>query len=302
MSNEKPIPYPWDEIEDQVRRLIIAQAATLSEFGPQDTSIVSEFLGFETDAYLTGYPSEIKDQLDPTRHSVFHDAYAAYHYLYQLEDRHLADYDHWDRIGCGLLSGCYPTTDTEGEPTPLCSLNNPPLRQVLQGFFARFGLEVEEHSPSLADLSILSGLSEASVRASLSKEGFSIEKGNNNDASVLPAEDAIIWLKKRRGFIPNKGTISPEALQARQLRIISGDTDFPQALGWIIEAHEISEIDLASRASVDGLWLNGLIKGKQVAVDIDALVRLSEAFALPRSKFVSRAVEYLLDDKVVPRS
>lgn len=294
MTSDKAIPFTWNEIEDQVRDLVIAQAATLREFGPQDTSIVAEFLGFETDADLTEYPSEVKDQLDPTRHSVFHDAYAAYHYLYQLEDRHLADYSHWNRIGCGLLSGCYPTADPEGETTPLCPMNNPPLRQVLQGFFARFGLEVEEHSPSLADLSILSGLSEASVRASLSKEGFSIEKSNKNDASVLPAEDAIVWLKKRRGFIPNKGTISPEALQARQLRIISGDTDFPQAIGWIIEAHEISESELASKASVDGPWLAGLIEGKQVAVDIDALVRLSEALGLPRSKFVARAVEHLL--------
>ncbi|GGB55406.1 hypothetical protein GCM10011316_29330 [Roseibium aquae] len=297
MSNEKPIPYTWDEIEDQVRRLIIAQAATLNEFGPDDKTIVSRFLGFETDAVLTEYPEEVRLRLEPTHHSVFNDAYAAYQYLYQLEDRHIADFYHWNRIGSGLLSGCYPTTDPEGEPTPLCRLNNPPLRRVFQGFFARFGMEVDgSYDPSLADLSILSGLSEASVRASLSKEGFTIERIGDSQTSVLAGKDAIVWLQKRRGFIPDQGPISPEALLARQLRLLNGDSPFPLALRRIIENQELSQAELASCTAVDASWLTDLFAGRKVSLDIDALTRLAHEFGLPRSKFVARAIEYLLED------
>lgn len=296
MNTEKAIPYTWAEMEDQIRDLILAQASTLKEFGPGENSIVSRFLGFETDLDLADFPDEEKQKIDIERHQLYRDVYAAYHYLYQLEDRHIADYGQWHRVGCGLLSGSYPTSDPEGEPTPLCQMNNPPLRKVLQAFFARWGLEADDYLPTLSDLSLLSGLSEASVRASLSKEGFSIERDTNSNSSVLPAEDALIWLQKRRGFIPNKGMISLEALQARQQRIINGDTPFPLAFKWMIEGHEISETELSSRTASDPEWLTALLAGKKVAIDIDALSNLAREFGVSRSKFVARAVEYLLSD------
>ncbi|KAB2655062.1 hypothetical protein F9K94_21125 [Brucella tritici] len=60
-------------------------------------------------------------------------------------------------------------------------------------------MNIQQDGLNIRKLSLLSGMTEAVCRASLSKEGFKL------DGSQFDATDSLLWLSKRRSFIPNRG-------------------------------------------------------------------------------------------------
>jgi hypothetical protein len=197
MSKDKRIPYTWQEIEDQIRESIIAQASMIGTFGPQDnyTDVISSFLGTNVEICAAGdITDEEEARIDSTRHRLYYYAHEAYNFAYQIDDRFCTSeaYD----IDCGLLNG-YAQTDNHGTPAPLCTRNDFPLRRVFQTYLARKNLQNGE-SLTIRELSLLSNMGEPTVRSSISKEGFQLESEPNTKEDKsrvrLSAEDAYVWL------------------------------------------------------------------------------------------------------------
>ncbi len=168
MTEQTNIPYDWPEIEEQVREAINAMASILQTFGPQDDgAIVNAFLGQAVEiARRDLYEQRGDREHRYHRHAIYRHARAAWCYAYQL--------DGWDsftdennyEIDCGLLSGGYAQTDSDGEVTGLNFRNDLALRRVLETACARWGWTRYENDLSVRQLSLLSNMSETTVRSS----------------------------------------------------------------------------------------------------------------------------------------
>ncbi len=298
MTKHKNNQFTWEEMEDQIRDAIIAQASVIELSGPDGLEMTEAFLGFKpTDTTIEDFDPDEKLKTDIRRHRIYGLCWVAYQYLYQLEGRHEADADVAHEVGCCLLSGAYPQADSQGEPSPLCRMNNPPLRRMLEAFYARWGIESGDWGANIRDMSYLSGLSEPSVRASLSKEGYRLEQGDHDDTMRLDAANALKWLQNRRGFVPSREDTSPENLRVLSGRIADSDRPFAERLAELTSLHGISLDDLAERTGTDRDWLGRLGEGEKVDIDIDALSAIGKEFGLQPRFFVPRAIEYLLGDE-----
>lgn len=300
MSKTSNIPHDWPEIEAQVRDAIIAMASILQVFGPQDEDemIVTAFLGLPIEIAGRGdMSSQEIASVDITRHALYGHARAAWCYAYQFDGWEDFTPEHLHEISCGLLSGGYALTDREAEPTGLNFRNDPPLRRVFETALARWNWSHENSDLTVRELALLSNMAETTVRSSLSKEGFRLEPPNTKDEDrssyTLSANDALQWLSRRRGFIPNATTQSPDR-QRIAIRETLADLSipFPTALK---RTAELAGLSGTQGSGVDPEWYAGLVEGRAVAPDVEALVKLADMLDVPRADFAARGVRHLLD-------
>ncbi|HAR51729.1 hypothetical protein [Roseovarius nubinhibens] len=299
MMNTSNIPYDWSEIETQLRDAIIAMASILQTFGPEDGgSTVENFLGLPVEmAGLEWMSEEEIEGVDPTRHAIYGHARAAWCYAYQQDGlgRFTAETAH--ELACGLLSGGYAMSDSQSEPTGLDDKNDFALRRVLETAVARWDWSVNGCELTVRQLSLLSNMAEATVRSSLSKEGFRLDPPNTSDkdksAYTLSSSDARQWLMRRRGFIPNADETAGESESCETHEALSDlSIPFPVAVQMAFESVELSGAD---GLKVHEDWFDGLTKGKPVAPDLNALIALADALGAPRADFAARGVKYLLE-------
>ncbi|WP_322896150.1 MULTISPECIES: hypothetical protein [unclassified Yoonia] len=299
MKKETNIPHDWPEIEAQVREAIIAMASILQTFGPQDDgATVNAFLGQPVEtAGKNHMSSEEIDSIDITRHGLHRHARAAWCYANQLDGWEDFTGEHAFEIACGLLHGGYALTDSENEPTGLDPANDLPLRRILQTAEARWFWANQDSELTVRQLSLLSNMSETTVRSSLSKEGFKLEPSSSPDEDKssyrLSANDALQWLRKRRGFIPNAAGPSPDR-QRKAARETLADPSVPFPLA-LKRAAELIGLSDTSGSGVDSGWYAGLVEGRKVAPDVAALVALADALDVPRADFAARGVRHLLE-------
>ena len=276
-------------------------ASILQNFGPQDSgATVNAFLGQPVEIagreWMT--PEEIEN-IDITRHALHGHARAAWCYAYQLDGWENFTPEHWHEISCGLLSGGYALNDSEGEPTGLNLRNDLPLRRVFETAFARWNWTEHDSDLTVRQLSLLSNMAEATVRSSLSKEGFRLDPPNtaDNDRSsyTLSANDALQWLSRRRGFIANAAGSSPDRHRiAIRETLADLSIPFPTAVKRISELAGLSSM---TGSVIDPEWYAGLIEGRAVAPDVEVLVTLADALDVPRADFAARGVRHLLELK-----
>lgn len=299
MNKATNIPHDWSEIEGQVREAIIAMASILQTFGPQDEgATVTAFLGQPIEIAGQGWmnPEEI-GSIDITRHALHDHARAAWCYAYQIDGWAKFTPEHWHEISCGLLSGGYALTDSEGEPTGLDFRNDLPLRRIFETALARWNWTENASDLTVRELGLLSNMAETTVRSSLSKEGFRLDPPRTEDKDrssyTLSANDALQWLSRRRGFIPNATDPSPD-----RHRIAIGETLADLSIPFstaVKRAAELAGLSDTNGSGIDPEWYAGLVEGLAVVPDVDALVALAAAFDVPRADFAARGVRHILE-------
>ena len=297
MSRAGQVPYPWAEIEKQVRIAIVRMSANLEMFGPQDGgATVTAFLGKEVEIAGTSYMSDEEIAgIDGSRHGLHRLARAAYLYAYQLDgwESYTAEMPHETS---GLVGGAYAFADYEGEPTALDPRSDMALRRVFETARARWALTHDDWDLTVRELALLSGMAEATVRSTLSKEGFKLQPaiGPDDDKSSyrLPSHEALQWLGRRRGFQPNRDKPSPDRTRlAVRDALADRDVPFPTALA---RAAELSDVDLLGAPGVDPDWYRTLVEGGAASPDVGALSALADALGAPRALVAGRGVEHLL--------
>lgn len=300
MNKAKNIPHDWPEIEGQVREAIIAMASILQTFGPQDEgATVTAFLGQQVEIANREWmsPEEI-ESIDIVRHAIHGHARAAWCYAYQLDGWKDFTPEHWHEISCGLLGGGYALTDSEGEPTGLDFRNDLPLRRILETALARWNWTEHDSDLTVRELGLLSNMAETTVRSSLSKEGFRLEPPKNigdesRSSYTLSANDALQWLGRRRGFIPNAIDPSPDRHRIA-IREILADLSIPFPTA-VKRTAELAGLSVTNGSGIDPEWYAGLVEGLAVVPDVNALVALAAALDLPRADFAARGVRHLLE-------
>lgn len=300
MKKTGQIPYTWEEIELQVRQNIVAMADVLAVYGPTDSSALLDlFLGCDTSKIETdNITSEQLAGLDLSNHGIFRLTKVAYDYAYQLEGAENATGDDWYEVG-GLLGNSYAQTDRHGEPAPLYDRADEPLRRVLETFFARWDLNNHSGAMTVRRLSLLSNMSTQAVRNSLSKDGLKLElrvSGRDDDNSFeLNASDALEWLSKRRGYIPNRLDIQmrdPTIAAAELLNSI--DLDFVEVVARLtkVPLQPLEKLPQVTRKPAQ--WVSDLLAGKSVEIDLGAIAAIGAALGADPAKFTGRAVEHLM--------
>ena len=293
MSKPSNVPYEWSEIEAQVKEAVLAMATVLWYFGPQkEEECVTPFLGREPEGVDLDPMS-----IDAERHALYRYVQVAWCYAYQLDGWEDFTAEDAHEISCGLLAGGYSFTDYTGEPTGLDPKNDRALRRVLETAIARWTWMKEDSDLTVRQLSLLSGMAETTVRSSLSKEGFRLDPpgtvGDDKSSYTLSANDALQWLSRRRGFIPNATESSPDRQRlVIQKAFADPSVPFPTAVQRI--AHLAGFADQHGLV-VDPEWYDGLVNGKPVAVDVESLVALAEALGVSHADFAARGVRHLLE-------
>lgn len=305
MSKTGEIPYTWPQIEEQIKEAILCQASILEEFGPaRNGNLVADYLGIDPEEFRDKTVEDVRD-VDISEHGLCFHAKIAYDYAYQLNpvERDLL-LSSWYCV-VGLLQG-FPETDAAGEPSPFCRLNDFPLRRMLETFFARFGLFDEnlhiDYMPSIRELALLANMTVPAVRTSLSKESFKLEKshgmsrGNQEESSFrLNADDAKLWLSRRRGFIPQRTDTEGEQADRAIAQILEdANLPFPDALKRVIGLRKLEVDAIAAAAAIDQVWLSGLTEGQSVSPDLTALKAVARALSVPAPDFVAAGVRHLL--------
>jgi len=308
MTTQNNAPFTWQEIENQVRTAILRQLNSLAHFGPQEDDVARIFAGMDPDlldpSLSDDAASNAATKLQVERHGIHSIAQQAYDYAYQTDHWFLATSETY-HLACALLDGAYALADTDGELSPLAKLNDPPLRRMLETFVARWKLSNEKHHYGLTvrELALLSNMTVPAVRTSLSKEGFKLEANNRADATkdengVLSEEDALVWLARRRGFVPTRTDAPPNSSGVTTAAAIHQwleTLSFAAALQRILAASETKASSLAAELNLNLAWLESLAAGKAVALDIDALRKLSRHLGAEEAAFVSKAVHHLIN-------
>lgn len=302
MSKTGEIPYSWEEIENQVREAILAQATILGMYGPQsERALVHAYLGVDFDAW--DYQDMTEEQIasiDLSRHYVHRLARFAYHYAYQLDGMQIDTGEAWYETR-GLLAG-FPRTDWQGNLSPFHPIEDAPLRRMFETFFARWSLNVERGDMSVRQLSLLANMTVPAVRTSLSKEGYKLEKRSRKEEEdefdtgfTLEAGGALRWLSQRRGYIPNRQAAGADD---RTLVIPSildtPDIPFPEAVKRIMEFLKVTPADISASTGRDEAWLRSLLAGQAATCDLSTLRSLAKALSAPEPTFVGMAVTHLL--------
>lgn len=299
MNNATNIQHDWPEIEAQVRDAIIAMASILSAYGPQDDGMtVTAFLGQPVEIDQRNLMSqEDVESIDITRHELHRQARRAWCYAYQRDGWEKFQSEDVYEIGCGLMHGGYAMTDSDAEPTGLDYKNDLPLRRVFETAIARWTWAEEGSDLTVRELALLSNMAETTVRSSLSKEGFRLAQPESKDKDrssyTLSANDALQWLSRRRGFIPNASGPSPDRTHIA-IRDTLADLaiPFPTAVKRSAELAGLSGMD---GSGVNPEWYAGLLDGRPVIPDVKSLVALADVFDVPRADFAARGVRHLLE-------
>lgn len=307
MSKAGEIPYSWSMIEAQILDAILAQASILRLSGPHSEALVCEYLGITEELDWEDL-SETKMGIDISRHNLYNIVKLSYNYAYQLDGAQFASGEQLHEVD-GLLQG-FPQADAAGEPSPFSKMDDPPLRRVLETFFARYALyeegAVPDYGLSIRELALLANMTVPAVRTALSKEGLKLEKkpGTSRESQDeggfrLPRDDAKRWLSRRRGFIPQR--IDIHDIRKHQIinwMLSDRDMDFPAALTQLIQLRGIDPPHVAELAGVEQVWLAGLMARASVALDLSSLRAVARVLDVPEPDFVALGVRYILAKEV----
>jgi len=307
MSKSPQAPYSWDEIETDVRSAILCHFDQLRYLGPQSSELQALFLGISADQ-LEVLGGENRTQIGVSfpldRHHLHTLAKNAYRFAYQLDGWERATYEDHYMVDCGVLPG-FPQSDMDGEPSPLSSFHDFPLRRVFETFLARWNLYNPEYSGGLSvrELALLSNMTVPAVRTSLSKEGIKLEivrargDGNRRDddrSATLNIEDAMRWLEGRRGFVSNRAPKAAPSETAITDIFTDREIAFDQALRKAMVTLGKRPEQVADLALVSQTWLTNLAAGSPADIDLKALRSLARKLRVSEALFVSRGVEHLI--------
>ena len=190
---------------------------------------------------------------------------------------------------------------------------------MLDTFDARHDLK-ERRPLTVEQLALLANMSAATVRTSLNKEGLRLMEpssaGDGSDPDIsetlasrprgyarpmprrnlLGNPEARDWLSRRRSFIPNKQAGTGVDWKAAARNAFAEPVgNFPAVLKRIVKLSGIATSEIATATQKNETWVEGLIGGSPVEIDVAALVRFAELLEVPPPRFASDAVAHLLN-------
>lgn len=280
----KNVPFTWEQIEGEIRKAIWVSIEAIGIFCTNEA-----YRG------MLGDSNAEENTFDIQRHRVYSIVERCYAYAYQLPGHDKIEEEDWYEAEM-LLNGGLPVY-THNQESPLMASLDSPLRSVLETFFARYGMNELGKPLNIRELGLLAGMSDSVVRASLSKEGFKLERsGSSDESAVLSSEEALRWLTKRRGFIPNKG----EALEGQKKAIVEGlvldqSIEFAEIIAELSRRY-CSDIFELSQKMPDGdkEWVLAFFRGEKPDIRLNLLKSVATELEAPEALFVGRAVTHLL--------
>ncbi|MCH6206343.1 hypothetical protein L3V16_21195 [Brucella ciceri] len=280
----KNVPFTWEQIEGEIRKAIWVSIEAIGIFCTNEA-----YRG------MLGDSNAEENTFDIQRHRVYSIVERCYAYAYQLPGHDKIEEEDWYEAEM-LLNGGLPVY-THNQESPLMASLDSPLRSVLETFFARYGMNELGKPLNIRELGLLAGMSDSVVRASLSKEGFKLERsGSSDESAVLSSEEALRWLTKRRGFIPNKG----EALEGQKKAIVEGlvldqSIEFAEIIAELSRRY-CSDIFELSQKMPDGdkEWVIAFFRGEKPDIRLNLLKSVATELEAPEALFVGRAVTHLL--------
>lgn len=322
MSDKLPISH--DQLEDDLRQMTATMMGIVGALFNFPQEMRDQFLGVKIDeeAWAPGFYTDGLDDAQVSRILVEQHPFAAivrnaYDYAYQVEGARDVDLETlWYDVG--PVREHLPVQDINGLPTPMNYVDGR-IRRVLDTFEARYDLN-SGSSLSVEQLALLANMAPATVRTSLSKEGLRLIDPTPKGPDVInldPSEEwgtrpsglvrkgpkrsqlsnpeALDWLSRRRGFIPNKQAGTGLDWKTAAKNAFAEDvTNFPAVLKRIVKLAGMKTSEVSAATARDDSWVEGLIGGKRVEIDVGALVRLADLLQVPPAKFASLAVAHLL--------
>jgi hypothetical protein len=149
------------------------------------------------------------------------------------------------------------------------------------------------------------------VRTSLSKEGFKLdlaaapgESGRREDdkGARLSNADALLWLSRRRGFVPNRAKMDNSVDVVISEIFDSPDLSFDRALRKAMVASRKNADQLADRIGASSSWIESILSGRMAGVDVMALRNLANELKVPEPEFVAMAVRHLISIELAQNS
>ena len=280
----KYVPYTWEQIEAELRKAIWVA-----------TEAIGIFCTNEAYREMLGDSNAEEDTFDIKRHRIYSIVERCYAYAYQLLGYDKVEEEDWYEAEM-LLNGGLPVY-THNQESPLMASLDSTLRTVLETFFARYGMNVYQKALNIRELSLLAGMTESVARASLSKEGFKLDRsGSTDESAILSSEEAIRWLTKRRGFIPNKG----EALDGQKKAIVEGlvfdqSMAFSEIISELSRRYSTDIFEITQKMSdADKEWVLAFFKRNKPDIRLDLLKTIAKELEAPEAMFVGRAVTHLI--------
>lgn len=323
MSDKLPISR--DQLEDDLRQMTAVMAGIVGALFHFPKDKRDQFLGvkIDEDIWTPGFYTDGLDDAQISKIIIDQHPFViivrdAYDYAYQVEGARDIDLETlWYEVA--PVRDQLPSQDINGLPTPM-NYTDGRIRRVLDTFEARYDLN-SGAALTVEQLALLANMAPATVRTSLSKEGFRLlepDVSGPNDLVFDPAADwgtvpprrpnkkpkrnelsnpdAVDWLSRRRGFIPNKqaGTGLDWKTAARNA-FAEDITNFPAVLKRIVNLAGMETREISAAITRDTNWVEGLIGGKRVEIDVEALVRFADLLQVPPARFASQAVAHLLE-------
>jgi len=280
----KNVPYTWEQIEADVRKAVWVAVEAIGIFTTN-----------EAYSGLLGDSNADENTFNIKRHRIYSIVERCYAYAYQLQGHDKIEEEDWYEAEM-LLNGGMPVY-THNQESPLMASLDSPLRTVLETFFARYGMNVLGKPLNIRELGFLAGMSDSVVRASLSKEGFKLERsGSSDESAMLSSEDALRWLTKRRGFIPNKG----EALDGQKRAIVEGlvfdqSIEFAEVITDLSRRYSSDIFEFTQKMpDADREWVLAFFKLDKPGIRLDVLKTIANELEAPEAMFVGRAVTHLM--------
>jgi plasmid maintenance system antidote protein VapI len=295
-EGRKP-PFTKEAMFGELRQIMLIYAGHIELIRGQEAAIA--FIGFASASdddfpYTEDSPDRVNLELFDSGSSsgvkwLFD---IAYDYAFQVGNYREYEYIADQRL-ISFRDGV-PAADVHGGVNPY-DLENSLCRHVAEMAQSRFHLAHYQGSPSVRELALLSGMTEAAVRNSLSSEGIKMEDFGGK--RKISNEAAHRWLYGRRGFIPTREEDQKEFWKSYSLGLFERGLspglrqilkEFPQTAG-----KGLSPKEFAERAGVPEKMVSDVLEGTP-PLDVDVLRRIAEALETDVPYFVSRAIEQAL--------
>jgi hypothetical protein len=286
----KPISYPpftKEEMGTELREILFIQASQIAHAGFEKAA--HDFIGFEFDFSPVSHPIQSDfDKVDLSRFHAHGYLSTAYDFAFQVgHSWHFSESENHDVIA---FSGGITPEASSGEQSPFLSPESR-CRHVVDMAIGRWNLECDDgRNLTVRHLALLAGMTEATVRNSLSNEQIRTQ----GKPAALASEVAAKWLSGRKGFVPtrheqNKREFWDAHTRNRLMasRLLSGMRELLADLSMTPEA-------LAKKAQLPARAVSDFLAGQIDVSDLRTIEKIGAALDVDVPYFVGQTVEMSL--------
>ncbi len=200
------LPFSRQELEKDIRRTLVAEAAEISCVANSETA--RAFIGFDFDLDSADDP-DISARIDLSRFNFARVVFNAFESAFRTGAAKLISDEDIDELE--IMIGALVASPCRRFSSPV-DRRMSPLQQTMQAAYLRwqiaegvFLIEDKLDQSAVASFSALTGMTDQAVRNSLNKQGISAVKGK------IEYRETLRWLENRRQFFPLREDERPNA-------------------------------------------------------------------------------------------